>query len=215
MDKKKQPSRQRSARRPNAFQEGSFDPGSPTWCATHILRDDSATNDGQVAGEFFRAGDAVISHAGCGRQLGHGEHLFRPVAYLLRHAIELALKHTIEMACRAAHIERTERVEEVLRAHSLHPLWKVARRAIDARWPGADPREPNAVGAVIQDLHSIDKTGPKLRYSRDTRRQHTSQSFPDTVDLHHLRDRVKEVLGFLSGCAGEFDSNAESQRECE
>lgn len=215
MDKKQQPGKQRSAGRPNAFREGSFDPGSPTWCATYILRDDSSTDDGQVAGEFFRAGDAVINHAGCGRQLGHGEHFFRPVAFLLRHAIELALKHTIEMACRATHIERTERVEDVLRAHSLHPLWEVARRALDARWPGADPREPNAVGSVIQDLHSIDKTGQNLRYSRDTRRQQTSRSFPDTVDLPHLRDRVKAVLDFLGGCAGEFESNAESQREYE
>ena len=215
MDKKKQGNRQRSARRPTAFQAGSFDPGSPTWCATHILRDEFVPTDGQLADEFFRAGDAVVRHFRCGKSLGHAEHLFRPVAFLFRHAIEVALKHTIDAACSAEHIERNEKVEKVLRAHSLHPLWEVARSAIDARWPDEDPREPNAVGVVIQDLHGVDKTGQSLRYVRDTGQQRTSKNLPECADLEHLRDRVKVVLNFLSGCAGEFESNAESQREYE
>lgn len=212
---KKKPNKQRSAKRPTVFRAGSFDPGSPTWCATHILRDEFVPRDGQLADEFFRAGDAVVRHLRCGESLGHAEYLFRPVAFLFRHAIELALKQTIDAACRAEHIERNAPVEEVLGAHSLHPLWEVARRGINARWPDEDPREPNAVGALIQDLHGVDKTGQNLRYVRDTSQQRTAQRFPDSVDLEHLRDRVKAVLDFLGGCAGEFESNAESHREYE
>ena len=212
---KKKPNKQRSAKRPTVFRAGSFDPGSPTWCATHILRDEFVPRDGQLAYEFFRAGDAVVRHLRCGESLGHAEYLFRPVTLLFRHAIELALKKTIDAACSAEHIERNEKVEKVLRAHSLHPLWEVARSAIDARWPDEDPREPNTVGLVIQDLHDVDKTGQNLRYVRDTSQQRTAQRFPDSVDLEHLRDRVKAVLDFLGGCAGEFESNAESHREYE
>ncbi len=179
------------------------------------LRDEFVPSDGQLADEFFRAGDAVVRHLRCGESLGHAEYLFRPVAFLFRHAIEVALKHVIDAACRAEHIERTERIEEVLRAHSLHPLWEVARRGIDARWPDEDPREPNAVGVVIQDLHGVDKTGQSLRYVRDTDQQRTAKNLPECVDLEHLRDRAKAVLDFLGGCAGEFESNAERQREHE
>ena len=63
--------------------------------------------------------------------------------------------------------------------------------------------------------HARFKTGQNLRYVRDTSQQRTAQRFPDSVDLEHLRDRVKAVLDFLGGCAGEFESNAESHREYE
>ena len=106
MDKKKQVNKQRAAQRPTAFRAGSFDPGSPTWCATHVLRDEFVPRDGQLANEFFRAGDAVVRHLRCGKSLGHAEYLFRPVAFLFRHAIEIALKDAIDAACRAELIER-------------------------------------------------------------------------------------------------------------
>jgi hypothetical protein len=213
MDKKKQAINQRAAQRPTAFRAGSFDPESPTWCATHILRDGFVPSDGQLPNEFFRAGDAVVQHLRCDETLSHAEYLFRPVAFLFRHAIEIALKCTIDAACRAELIERTERVEEVLSGHSLHPLWQIARRGIDARWPNANPKEPNSVGVVIQELHGIDKTGQNLRYVRDTNLKRTASSFPESVDLEHLRDRVEAVLNFLGGCSVEFEEIAASHRQ--
>ena len=68
---------------------------------------------------------------------------------------------------------------------------------------------------VIQELHGIDKTGQNLRYVRDTSLQRTAKGFPESVDLEHLRNHVEAVLVFLGCCAGEFESNAESQREYE
>jgi len=59
MDKKNQSSRGRATRRPTAFGAGAFDAKSPTWCASHILRDCLVPTDALLANEFFRAGDAV------------------------------------------------------------------------------------------------------------------------------------------------------------
>ena len=80
---------------------GPFDPRSPTLCATRILRGSTWTDDGTLGDAFFRAGDAIVHHLRCGKSLGHAEYLFAPVGFLMRHAVELMLKHTTEMACRA------------------------------------------------------------------------------------------------------------------
>ena len=53
-----------------------------------------------------------------------------------------------------------------------------------------------------------------LRYVRDTRRQRTAESLPESVDLEHLRDRVEAVIRFLDGCSCEFEEIAANQREC-
>ena len=122
-------------RRASLFAMGQPNPSSPTWRSLNWLTTAQSFDGGGLAEQFMRAADAVIEARKSGRDYGDADDLFMPIAYLLPHAIELKLKPLTRSASSAELIEiqRPDR-GEACRAR-LHPLWSVARSAIEARWP--------------------------------------------------------------------------------
>lgn len=200
-------------RRASLFAMGQPSPSSPTWCSLKWLTTAQSFDDGRLAEQFMRAADAVVEDRKSGRDHGHADALFMPIAYLFRHAIELKLKHLIRSAGSAELIEISDKIEEKLAGHALHPLWIVARSAIEARWPDEPRLVVNHTEALIQDFHRIDRSGQRLRYTRDLDGASTMKDLPDAVDLEQVREAVQGVFNLLDGCESEFRMIAECLAE--
>jgi len=200
-------------RRASLFAMGQPKLSSPTWCSVKWLTTAQSFDDGRLAEQFMRAANAVVEDRKSGRDHGDADGLFMPIAYLFRHAIELKLKSLIRSAGSAELIEISAKIEEKLEGHALHPLWIVARHAIESRWPDETKLVVNNTEALIQDFHRIDRSGQQLRYTRDLDGASTMKGLPEAVDLEQVREAVQGVFNLLDGCESEFRMIAECLAE--
>lgn len=131
----------------------------------------------------------------------HGQDLLvYPLAYCLRHAVELALKMVIRGA---RHL--LEEPGDFPDGHLLHNLWNTARPLLEQVWKD-DKKAFDRVNGVVEDLRLIDTEGEGFRYPVTTKKKAMANRRVPTIDpnlryldLRKLYDDVSEVLNLLHG----------------
>lgn len=172
------------------------DHNSSTWCALNWL---SGINidDSFFAQAFKDAGDKIIVFlSATNDERQHPDKYFMPITFLYRHSLELKLKEMIRIGLKLKY----EDEDSILKDHSLHCLWNFVKALLCEYWPDSPREELSGVESVIMAFHKVDPTGQNLRYSRDTKNNKTTLSFPDSVELLDLKQIVTSVFEFLDGC---------------
>lgn len=182
------------------------EPLSPTWCSLEWLRMMNI-DDSLYASAFKKAADLIID----GLQNKeddptHPDMLFMPITYLYRHCLELKMKHIISVGQRLDRFDTSEqdKVIEIMGTHNLHRIWSLARKVITETWSGEPQDELDAVESVIQEFNAVDKSGQNLRYSKNKNGEKTSEDFPSSVQLAHMKTIVDSVYRLLDGCVAEL-----------
>ena len=104
------------------------------------------------------AGAALIDEA---ERRPHDRHvLIYPILFNYRHALEIAMKWTIDMYGRIANVRLDDE------DHNLWRLWRKSAKLSCASYPPRTKDEPlQAVERIVKELHDLDKNGVALRYS--------------------------------------------------
>lgn len=162
-----------------------------------------------IGGHFAQAGSYEFTFGEAAKLLGESavnsgllDFYFYPMCFLFRHAFELTLKSLILQAERF--LTTLNKLGETNVATNLDALAKELRtheKAHSLEWllnrleprlaqiPGCEPIPPPVRAAVVE-LHNIDPSGERFRYSIDRRGR---QSFSKTA--HVDVDRVRRELG--------------------
>jgi hypothetical protein len=143
------------------------------------------------------------------------DHYFYPMCFLFRHAFELTLKSLTMQAesflAKLAKLGETDvetdlvALQESLRthekAHSLMWLLNQLEPRLE-RIPGCEPI-PEAVRSAVVELHNIDPSGERFRYSVDRRGK---PSFPEQqhVDIERVCRELAEAHLMLSAGLGSW-----------
>jgi len=181
------------------FPKEDVNHSSPTWASLSCL---SSINfdDSYLATAFKKSADMVIENFYLGNHHEHPDIFFLPITYLYRHSFELKIKHIINLGIDLQLIENCKKLEGIIKAHSLHPLWNYAKRVIQSYWPDGNKEELDAAERIIQEFHKIDQSGQKLRYTKDLKGKSTMLDFPDSVELNHLQNIADALFNFFEGC---------------
>ena len=118
-----------------------------------------------------------------------------PVVYQCRHAIELAIKHTLNIAERA-HCEP----ETKFTNHRICPIWKKLKPLLKRTWTSDRSEALSEVEATLKALDAIDPEAVGFRFPAD-RNGKPILTDETNVDLKQLVDTSKEIIDFLSGCS--------------
>jgi hypothetical protein len=124
------------------------------------------------------------------------DHLFRPLAFLWRHYLELALKSLLPNLRELKNRDREARD----RHHQLAQLWREARPRLAAMGSHADLRLLDAVGSVIGQIDAVDPTGEVFRYPVDACGEDSLPSSLREVDLGHLGEVMERTAAFFDAC---------------
>lgn len=149
----------------------------------------------------MRAGAALVEESK--RDTVDRHFLVYPILFNYRHALELALKWTIDRYGRYAGV----RLAEEERDHDLWQLWKLCKAVIVQVGSEGDGDETlRVVEQIVKDFHDLDKSAMAFRYS--TTKAGVSFKLPDgPVDLENLNDVMEAVDNFFSGVDGQLDAN--------
>lgn len=187
----------------NPFKVTGPDLRSSTWTSLRWLAgtwfDDSALSDA-----FKTVADKAICELKRGEDIRHPDALFLPIAYLHRHSIELKLKALINTGLQLKLEELTEKTQECLTGHSIHNLWTIVRRMLKTFWPNGPDADLNAAEGIVVAFHKIDRSGQKLRYTRDLQGNQTLSDLPESSDLLHVQSTLEALHNMLAGCQGDF-----------
>jgi len=178
------------------FLAKSADPNSPTWASLQWLVS-MRVDDTLLADAFKEAGDKVVEELSRGKEGEHPDMYFLPIAYLYRHALQLKMKRIIRLGIKLYLVELDENLEASLEKHKLHQLWNFTREVIEGYWPKSAKEDLNAAGKIVQEFHKIDKSGQRLRYTKDKDGKSTLAVLPESVQLTHLRDVFEAVFNYL------------------
>lgn len=182
-------------------------PFSPTGASPHWLSEISDLLGGDyqsaiVAG-FKEAADKVVDSLVATKE--RMDVFFFPVVYLYRHAIELCLKGLVNDGIYLRILKDDQDLQDILASHNLHSLWSKVRLVLKEVWPDGDDEDVDAVEKIILEFHQADKSGQRLRYSKDKRGKSHVDKLPVRVDLVVLKRTMDGLFHFLGGCSMGLD----------
>ncbi|NQT02628.1 MAG: hypothetical protein HQ580_11435 [Planctomycetes bacterium] len=191
-------------------------PFSPTGASPHWLSDFSDMYGGDyqwaIVEGFKEAADKVVdSHAATKERM---DVFFFPVVYLYRHAIELSLKGLVNDGIYLQILEDNQNIQKVLASHNLHSLWSKVRLVLKEMWPDGDDEDVDAVEKIILEFHQADKSGQRLRYSKDKQGKPHTDTLPYRVDLMELKRTMDGLFQFLGGCSAGLDDAKDWANDC-
>ena len=114
-----------------------------------------------------------------------------PLAFLWRHHVELSLKEVIWHGCMLEEVPL-----KVPGHHNLTELWRLALPAISRA--GDDPAALTNVGAILEEISSLDPTAAGFRYPFEC--DHRTESLkvpPNLVNLSSIDEAMRSVADFL------------------
>lgn len=166
---------------------------SDDWETAVSFAPDQISRDAFLWEGYMTAGAALIDEA---ERRPHDRHvLIYPILFNYRHALEIAMKWTIDMYGRIANVRLDDE------DHNLWRLWqkcKVILRVV----PTSDEDEPlQAVERIVKELHDLDKNGVALRYSKH-KDGRTIVLPAGSVDLANVQRKMEAVDGFFKGADG-------------
>ena len=154
----------------------------------------------------MRAGEALVDEAE--RESLDRHFLVYPILFTYRHALELAIKWTIEQygGYVGVYLDYNDR------DHDLWKLWKLCKRVIiELGGDGSGDEGLTAVEQIVTDFHNIDKNGTAFRYP--TNKNGTTIMLPGTaIDLLNIQRVMEGVDNFFNGTDGllhETSANSE------
>ncbi len=140
--------------------------------------------------------------------------LVYPIMFNYRHALELAMKWTIDQYGCLAGVSLTSdnrkqsfwSVQKLCsradnRDHNLLNLWSLCKEVITRAGSEGDDENLQVVGQIVKDFHDIDKSGQAFRYAA-TKTGKLLQLRPSDVDLENVRVVMEGVDNFFSGVDG-------------
>lgn len=159
---------------------------------------------------FKEAADLIIE--GLGVQRRRIDHLFYPVAYLYRHALEIQLKDMIRLG-RDQGFFRSQAVGKILGKHELFPLWESVRRLLEHEWKGAPSDPLDGIERVVRQFDRADPDGQNLRYELDRdEKPNRYERIPKQVSLKKLRRTMAATFGLLETCQAIYRGDMSDMR---
>jgi len=137
---------------------------------------------------------------------------FLPIAFLLRHAIELALKSMLLSRTEtnvSEHIQSGKR-----RSHVIYQdLWKSVKDMVEyyAKSMGYDLRIVNLADVYLSKLSKLDKKGDKFRYPTNYGLEYHLQL--KKIDFYQAVYWLISIFNFVNGCSNMLD--AAYEYECD
>ena len=182
-------------------------PFSPTGASPHWLSEISNLFGGDyqwaIAAGFKEAADKVVDSLAATKE--RMDVFFFPVVYLYRHAIELSLKGLVNDGIYLQILKDDQDLQDILASHNLHSLWSRVRLVLKAIWSDGDEEDVDAVEKIILEFHQVDKSGQRLRYSKDKQGKSHVDILPGRVDLIVLKQTMECLFHFLGGCSAGLD----------
>jgi hypothetical protein len=146
---------------------------------------------------YRRAAERLVQHVvETGRDL---DYFVYPVAFLYRHAIELALKFLQARGQLLLGQQPTASAH-----HGLASLWTECRRLIDKVWPNHPKDELDAAESVIRQLDLKDGRSTTFRYPT-TKEGHSSLPDGELINLRNLAEVANRTFNLLDCVSIEFD----------
>jgi hypothetical protein len=156
---------------------------------------------------FRQAAELIAAHVA---EHGHDQDgLIFPFLYNWRQHVELALKQLIVDAARLRDVSEKTPV-----GHNLKHLWSRCRAALET--VGGSSTELDNVGAVIDELHTMDPHGDAFRYPTSI---DGSATLPDVdhLSFERINDAFAAVGNFLEAAATavevDLDNKLDFERE--
>ncbi len=179
--------------RPASWNDGAEFSGDPISRHVHIWSG------------YMRAGAALVAESSGDRIDRH--FLVYPILFNYRHALELAMKWTIDRYGRYADV----RLDKDELDHDLWKLWRHCKAVIiQVGSEGEDDEALAVVEQIVKDFHDLDKTAMAFRYP--TTKRGSSISLPQgAIDLDNVRNIMEAVDNFFSGVDGQLDANSSAQ----
>lgn len=147
---------------------------------------------------FKEAADLIVEELGIKRR--RIDHLFFPVAYLYRHALEIQLKDMIRLG-RDEGFFLSQDVRKMLGRHELLPLWRTVRRLLEHEWKGAPSAPLNGIERVVRQFDRADPDGQNLRYELDRdENPNRYEKIPKRISLKTLRRTMDATFKLLETC---------------
>ena len=182
-------------------------PFSPTGASPHWLSERSEMLGGDyqwaIVEGFKEAADKVVNSLVATKE--RMDVFFFPVAYLYRHAIELSLKGLVGDGVDLRILNSDQELHDILESHNLHKLWSKVRLVLKAVWPDGDDEDVDSAEKIILEFHQVDKSGQRLRYSKDKRGKSHVDKLPVQIDLMVLKQTMERLFQFLGGCSMGLD----------
>jgi hypothetical protein len=181
----------------NPFRKGVY---SPTQVDLDWLELYRSPKDLIISEGFKEGADKIVDNLKNGKNFGHPDKFFFPVAYLYRHAFELCLKCIIRNGIDCGIIKENKKVEDMLKGHNLHILWNKTRYVLEVRWPKGDKKTLTNAERVILKFHKLFPSGQECRYAEDVEGNPHLENAPKLVDLVNLKTVASNLYNFLDGC---------------
>lgn len=191
-------------------------PFSPTGSSPHWLSEISDMLGGDyqwaIVEGFKEAADKVVYSLAATKE--RMDVFFFPVVYLYRHAIELNLKGLVNDGIDLQILKDDQDLQDIMASHNLHSLWSKVRLVLKAVWPDGDDADVDAVEKIILEFHQADKSGQRLRYSKDKQGKPHTGTLPYRVDLVVLKQTMERLFHFLGGCSAGLDEAKNWVNDC-
>jgi hypothetical protein len=156
----------------------------------------------------FRTGAELLGRYVAERR-GEQDGLIFPYLYNWRQHFELALKHLILEAEALSEIDG-----QPPEGHNLHKLWTRCRRVLEAHQPCSNAAELDNVGAVLLELHRLDRSGQELRYPCFTDGRVTLKSV-DNLSFDVIAEAFGPAANFLDAAETEVSVALDNKRDFE
>lgn len=137
---------------------------------------------------------------------------FLPIAFLIRHAIELALKCMLVSRTETNVSERTQLSKR--RSHVIHKdLWMSVKDVVEhyAKSMGYDLNVVSLADTYLSELSKLDKQGDRFRYPTNYGLEYHLQL--NKIDYYQAIYWLISIFNFVNGCSDMLDAAYEF--ECE
>jgi hypothetical protein len=151
---------------------------------------------------YMRAGDALVDEAE--RDPTERHFLIYPILFNYRHALELAIKWTVEQY--GGYVDIYLSADE--KDHNLWKSWQLCKEVI-VKIGGIGVGEDGFAGVeqIVKDFHELDRDGTAFRYSR-TKTGATIELPQTNVDLAQIQRVMEGIDNFFTGADGLLDHNS-------
>lgn len=194
--------------RRSLFKMNSSNPDSKTRCFVHHAFN-YHSQDSEVAAAYMECADKAIWAQQNAPSTHHPDALFMPITYLYRHAIELTLKNLIRTMHYARRVPKLP--VKALSEHRIMPLWNVINPILKATWPDADVKPLKNTESLLNELHELDMSGERLRYSYQKSGNYNFLDYPEIIDLKVLSLAMNEIYTLLSCCNNHYHDEWQNQ----
>lgn len=145
---------------------------------------------------FRMAAEFIVQKIKSSQEIHQEYEMVLPACFLYRHYLELEMKYILSMADKTGVMAVA--VED-LTEHLLYPLWNKTRKAICRLFPEEKKLTLDAMEAIIQQFHIVDRSNEEFRYSKRMDRKESLQKLPNDFSLDNLLQTMAKVRAYFAG----------------